>query len=274
MSAIDSAWLERLIARVHEFSLEVVITEQQELPSLVRRLTEGLEPVPDPLHTALLANVLLDVCRLTFESLHASLQFDRCRCAAESWTAMMQCARWFESDPKTSVCSWIDAFVPIYGRNHPPSVATRAADLIRHEPASRWTIDSLAHQLGVTRKALAVDFKARFGIGPRQYVHAARVAAALMHLGKPWKVEALGYEVGYRSKKDFYSAFRRWTGLTPNRVRSLTPESLRLLQTSMRARCMWGNRHVFASIASPPRPAHILDIKSPHDGSDSQRRAG
>jgi AraC-like DNA-binding protein len=253
MPAIDSTWLDRLIARVQELSLDVVITEQQDLPALVRCFTERLDPVPDPLHTALLANVLLDVCRHTFESLHATLPYDRCTCAAESWTAMMRCARWYESDPKTSLNAWIEAFVPIYERNHPPSVGTRAADLIRREPARRWTVGGIARRLGVTRKTLGSDFRARFGIGPGQYVHAARVALALMQLGKPWKVEALGYEVGYRSKKDFYRAFKRWTGLTPNRVRSLEPEALQLLQASMRARCLWGNRQVLTSITSPSR---------------------
>jgi len=249
MAAIDHVWLHRVIAQVQELSLAVITSEQLELPALIRAFTEQVDAPPDPLHNALLANVMLDVCRHTFESLHASNSFSQCTCAAEGWTTIMRCARWYEADPRVSMRAWIDGFVPVYQRNHAPTVATRAAERIRLKPAQKWTVATLARSLGVTRKTLSRDFRERFGIGPVDYLHAARVATALASIREPWKIEAIACLVGYRSKKDFYREFRRWTGLTPAAARMLSSESRRMLEASMRARCLWGEHHQIAQIA-------------------------
>jgi AraC-like DNA-binding protein len=249
MSAIDNVWLSRVIAQVQELSLAVVTAEQIELPELIRHFTAEVDAPPDHLHDALLANILIDVCRHTFESLHASLSCDRCSCAAESWAAVMRCARWYEADPRTSVCAWIDLFVPAYQRNHPPTASTRAAEWMRHQPARKWRAADMARRLGVTRKTLGRDFRQRFGLGPVEYLHAARIAMAIAEMNESWKIEAIACHVGYRSKKDLYREFKRWTGLTPAGVRALPSESRRMVEASMRARCLWGEYHAVTRLS-------------------------
>jgi hypothetical protein len=78
-------------------------------PAVVRHFAERLAPPPDLLHQSLMALLMLDVCRHTFESLHASLPDDRCTCATASWSRLAQFTRWYEIDPRASVCAWTDA---------------------------------------------------------------------------------------------------------------------------------------------------------------------
>jgi AraC-like DNA-binding protein len=236
------AWIDRLIHEVQELSLAVITAERDDLPRVVHAFSARLTDAPDPLHNALLANALLDVCRHIFESLHAALSYERCTCAAETWPLMMRFTRWYETDPRVAVCGWADAFVEVYRRSHPPTCGTRAAELIRRDSARRWNVTLVARDLGVNRRKLSDDFKAHFAIGLPDYVHLARVARALGALEAPVKIEALSRESGFRSKKDFYRAFRQWTGLKPAAARALAPEDRRMLQASLTARCLWGDR--------------------------------
>src|SRR5687768_3512661 len=242
MAAVNKEWLDRLIHDVQELSLAIVAEEQHELPAVVRHFAEELEPAPDPLHNALLANLMLDVCRHTFESLHASLPFDQCTCAAEGWSLLARFTRWYESDPRSAVCAWTESFCSTYRTNHPPTVSTRAAAIMRLDPSRPWTIGAIARRLGVTRRHLSTEFRQRFGIGPLDYLHLARIALVLVAMDEPVKIEALAVTVGYRSKKDFYRAFRVWTGTTPTGVRGLPSDARRMLKASLRARCLWGDR--------------------------------
>jgi AraC-like DNA-binding protein len=196
MAAINSTWLNGLIAKVQQLSFDVVTTEQSEMTALVRRFANEIAAPPDPLHKALLSNILLDVCRHVFESFHASLSLNKCTCAAEGWSGMTRFARWYEDDPKESLTSWVDAFLNVYVRNHPPSVGTRAAERLRRDPTRECTVAALARTLGVTPKALGRDLRERFGIGVIEYLHAARVARAMTLIERPWKLEAIAYEVG------------------------------------------------------------------------------
>lgn len=241
MAAIDGAWLDRLIDDVQELSLAVVTEEQHDLPAVVRRFSERLESAPDSLHQALFANLMLDVCRHTFDSLHASLALDKCTCAAESWSRLAQFTRWYETDPRTAICAWTESFFLAYRRNHPPTVSTRAGAMMRLDPSRPWTIGSIARALGVTRRHLSTEFRSRFGVGPLDYLHLARISKVLIALDGPIKVEALALEVGYRSKKDFYRALRTLTGMTPTALRAMPSDARRMLKASLRARCLWGD---------------------------------
>ncbi len=242
MPAVNQEWLDRLIDEVQELSLAVVTEEQHELPAIVRQFAERLESAPDPLHTSLLANLMLDVCRHTFDSLHASLPYDRCTCAAEGWSLLARFTRWYETDPRSAVCTWTDAFFRAYRTNHPPTISTRAAAMMRMDPSRPWTIGAIARRLGATRRTLSTEFRSRFGVGPLDYLHLARIAQVLVAMDEPVKIEALALNAGYRSKKDFYRAFRTWTGMTPTAVRGLNTDARRMLKASLRARCLWGDR--------------------------------
>jgi AraC-like DNA-binding protein len=255
MASIDGAWLDRLIDDVQELSLAIVAEEQHELPSVMRRFSERLAPAPDSLHQALLANLMLDVCRHTFDTLHASLPLDACTCAAESWSRLGRFTRWYETDPRTAVCTWTEAFFVAYRRNHPPTVSTRAAAMMRLDPARPWAIGTIARALGVTRRHLSTEFRARYGVGPLNYLHLARISKVLLALDDSIKIEALALEVGYRSKKDFYRAFRVWTGMTPTALRAMPTDARKMLKASLRARCLWGDCPPMRAAADRPAAA-------------------
>ncbi len=259
MPAVNREWLDRLIDEVQELSLAIVTQEQHELPAVVRRFAERLEPAPDPLHNALLANLMLDVCRHTFDSLHASLPHDRCTCAGVGWSLLAGFTRWYETDPRSAVCAWTETFFRTYRANHPSTISTRAASMMRMEPGRPWTIDAIARRLGVTRRTLSTEFRSRFGVGPLDYLHLARIAQVLVAMEEPVKIEALAVTAGYRSKKDFYRAFRTWTGMTPMAVRGLASDQRRMLQASLRARCLWGD-YLHGQSGRPPA---VVELASP-----------
>jgi AraC-like DNA-binding protein len=87
-----------------------------------------------------------------------------------------------------------------------------------------WTAERLATQIGCHRTLLARQFRAQYGISIHSFLTAQRMGAAALFLSDEHaKVEAVSYLVGYRSKKNFYAAFRRSTGMTPAQFRSLRP---------------------------------------------------
>jgi methylphosphotriester-DNA--protein-cysteine methyltransferase len=81
----------------------------------------------------------------------------------------------------------------------------------------------LARECHTTPIRLAREFKAQFGMSIPQYRRTVRLVEALGRV-RHEKVEAVTLRVGYRSTKNFYSAFRELTGMTPTGFRRLSPD--------------------------------------------------
>lgn len=97
-------------------------------------------------------------------------------------------------------------------------VAGRALVLMHREPARRWTLDTLASRLGVSRTRLAERFTRRVGQPPMQYLARWRLQLAVRLLGeRRMKVAAVAREVGYESEAAFSRAFKRALGVSPAR---------------------------------------------------------
>lgn len=89
-------------------------------------------------------------------------------------------------------------------------------------PGEPWTLDSLGHQAGLSRSALAERFATLVGEPPIQYLTRWRmqVAAGLLassHDG----VGAIGARVGYASEAAFSRAFKKVVGIPPASWRRL-----------------------------------------------------
>lgn len=86
--------------------------------------------------------------------------------------------------------------------------------------ARNWTVDALASIAGMSRSAFAMQFKARLGQAPLDYLTRWRMFRA-MHLLRQTRQPLIDVaaSVGYASEAAFSKAFRRITGATPGACR-------------------------------------------------------
>ena len=92
----------------------------------------------------------------------------------------------------------------------------RALALLHNRPAHAWTLDELAHEVGLSRSAFAERFNQLAGQPPMQYLAQWRmqVAARLLSDGNS-SVAEVALEVGYDSDAAFSRAFKKLVGMPP-----------------------------------------------------------
>lgn len=145
-------------------------------------------------------------------------------------------------DPRPAFERWIRSFVTVFARKHPPSLAIRAARIIRQEFDRATTLNALSRQLGVNPQQLGRQFRDEFGISIPAYKRAVRIVEGIRQLSTT-KVDAVALAVGYKSKKNFYRAFRALTGLTPTGFRTLPAESGKTLVDTLSSHLVMPLRH-------------------------------
>jgi len=93
---------------------------------------------------------------------------------------------------------------------------SRVLELMRSNPAERWTVEALAKAAGLSRAAFARRFLAELGVPPLRYLAELRMqrAAELLAEGDG-SLAAIAAEVGYDSEFAFSRAFKRHTGEAP-----------------------------------------------------------
>ena len=75
---------------------------------------------------------------------------------------------------------------------------------------------------------------------PGNKLRLVRATRAIPLFRTPQKVEAVAWDVGYRSKKDLYTALERWVGATPTELRELSADEGDWLERQLRTRCLQG----------------------------------
>ena len=82
----------------------------------------------------------------------------------------------------------------------------------------------LAEELGVSTFVLSRTLRQEYGMTYAQLVHKYRVRDAMRYLRSSQKrqytVDDIGLLVGFGNRQSFFSAFKRETGLTPERFRT------------------------------------------------------
>ncbi len=95
-----------------------------------------------------------------------------------------------------------------------------ALRLIHHDPATPWTVASLAHEAGVSRAALARRFHELVGEPPMTFLTSWRIALAADLLLEPGAtIGSVAHQVGYGSPYALSSAFKRLRGVSPQQHR-------------------------------------------------------
>ncbi len=99
--------------------------------------------------------------------------------------------------------------------------AHQAAALLRADIARRWTLESLASEVHLSRSRLSAVFVEAYGKTPLAYLNMLRAEAmARLLRDSDATIEAASKQVGWDSRSHAASVFRRSVGVTPSRYRS------------------------------------------------------
>jgi AraC-like DNA-binding protein len=96
-----------------------------------------------------------------------------------------------------------------------------ALSMIHAKSGDRWTVESLASAVGMSRTAFAQRFRRQVGSAPVEYLAQWRMTiarSALRHSEE--SLTKIAERIGYLSDTAFSIAFKRCTGLSPGRFRS------------------------------------------------------
>jgi AraC-like DNA-binding protein len=91
-----------------------------------------------------------------------------------------------------------------------------AIGALHSDPAQRWTLETLAQHVGMSRSTLALKFKQTVGASPMEYLTRWRMLLAgdrLVHSSRP--VSVIAQALGYESDSAFSTAFKRVMGCSP-----------------------------------------------------------
>lgn len=99
---------------------------------------------------------------------------------------------------------------------------TRVVELMLAQPHRKWTIETLAQEVSISRSSLAERFTQALRQPPMEYLHHVRMQRAALLLDQPdYKIKRIAAAVGYRSVAAFSHAFRRWSGNSPGFYRRM-----------------------------------------------------
>jgi len=99
----------------------------------------------------------------------------------------------------------------------------RALTALHRNPARNWTLDLLAHEVGLSRSSLAERFTQLAGQPPIQYLASWRMQLAARYLlAGTDSVAAVADRVGYESEAAFSRAFKKTVGTPPGEWRKGT----------------------------------------------------
>lgn len=238
--SVPREWLVRTKARMQSLFERVAIADSTELAALVHGELDQIEACSEPLLSPALRLWLVDLCRRTVAIIHSRQPLPRCTCDDIAWDGVRAITAINAGDPRPVFHRWLDRFLSHAAAQHPPTPADRAGVLMRTVPQRAWTLSSLSEATGVHHVRLARQFEDTYGVRPASYLHLVRVARAVTRFRTSAKVEAIAWEVGYRSKKDLYAALARWVGATPTELRALSDDEREWLTRELTRRCVNG----------------------------------
>jgi AraC-like DNA-binding protein len=93
-----------------------------------------------------------------------------------------------------------------------------AITAMHHEPARRWTLQTLAERVGMSRTAFAVKFKETVGLSVMDYLTRWRMMLAGDRLETSGdSISVIARSLGYESESAFSTAFKRIMGCSPRK---------------------------------------------------------
>ena len=236
----NADWLARAHETVQRLQDDLAAADMTEIAGLLHRASSSIDPPPDRVHAAALSMMLIAICDQIVQMLHEPEGIGQCSCHRAAWLHARALMKW--EDPRLAIGDWAQGFLAHVEREHPRTGAVLAAALIRSDSTKVWMLGTLARAVGTRPMQLRQEFHARFGLRPTMYIHLVRAARAVALFQTPTKVEAIAWEVGYRSKKDLYRALKLWVGATPTELRALSDEERTWLERQLRMQYLRGSR--------------------------------
>jgi len=87
---------------------------------------------------------------------------------------------------------------------------------IHGQPSRQWTLEILAHEVGLSRSVFADRFAHYVGFSPIQYLTRWRMQLAARRLeAQGASIAQVAAEVGYESESAFNRSFRKYVGVPP-----------------------------------------------------------
>jgi AraC-like DNA-binding protein len=109
---------------------------------------------------------------------------------------------------------------PLHPRAERDPQIGQAVTLIRDQPARQWTLQALAREVGMSRTAFTVRFRAVTGESPMRHLAKVRLGQAAGYLATAdLSTGAIARRTGYASDASLSKAFRREFGVSPGAYR-------------------------------------------------------
>jgi AraC-like DNA-binding protein len=226
----SSVWLTRTRQSCEDLSARLVVCERNEARAILGSFTANVPAPGGEVEWLLLRGLLLELALRTSVTLHTRLHrdaFQPCGLQTERLLAVLT------TDPPDSTIRqfevWQRTFCDALDRAHPGTLGSSIGVLVRREYKKRWSLARLARHFKTSPAIIRNAFRRTFGQTVHEYQQTARVVASLEEIRRS-KIDAVASEVGYRSRTNFYSAFRRLMNTTPTGYRNLPREKAALLK--------------------------------------------
>jgi len=224
VSSLEQRWLDVVVNEMQVVNGLILVADPADTPALLHRLVQRIPASVRPTERQLLRGLLLEFAFRWSTRLHASAHGgDPAGCTFDGARFLEDFLNDRTGDSRAAFAAWIDRFSSEFLRTHAPSTAMHAARRIRQSYARLVPVPVLARECHTTPVRLAHEFMAQFGMSIPHHRRTVRLVEALGRV-RHEKVGAVALSVGYRSAKNFYSAFRALTGMTPTGFRRLPTE--------------------------------------------------
>ncbi|MFC1748011.1 AraC family transcriptional regulator [Pseudomonadota bacterium] len=112
-----------------------------------------------------------------------------------------------------------DAVVSYFNSRNAPRIYS-VLEAIHKDPATNWTVDSLAELAHLSRSAFTTNFREAIGMSPMAYVNAWRMykARALVR-SSGVSIRSIAHQVGFRTQTGFNKAFKQFFGVSAKQTR-------------------------------------------------------
>ena len=108
---------------------------------------------------------------------------------------------------------------------HDPQIE-RAAALICDQPTRPWTLQALAHEVGMSRTLFTTRFRTVTGESPMRYLAKVRLSQAAGYLRTAdLSIDAIAMRTGYGNNASLSKAFKRELGISPGAYRRTRGEA-------------------------------------------------
>lgn len=220
---LRSAWLAETVRASQALLSQSLEMGPNALPAaaddFVERLAQPRTPVERLVQRGLLLEVALQFGHAThanYHRQHADDQPPAGTCGFVPAASMEGWPRDLPASPAEAFRRWSRRYAEAFREAHPMSCAREAEEFVKRHYNEPIAASTLAERLSCPATFLRRTFKQLTGRSLLEYQSELRLRAALRLLSESdLKMEAIAYEVGYRSKKDLYRVVQAHLHCTP-----------------------------------------------------------